>query len=226
MRTVRLQLADKLMLLLLLENGKLLGYGFPDLMVGGAYLADLVLRERVAAAGAGEPVKAGRLVVRSKAPTEDALLDAALQRLLDKPGRTPNAAVQLVSKGARLDVLRRLAADGIVSESRRKALGMFPVSSWPTVDGRPAANLKRELQRVVDGSARPDPEQAVLVSLLLTGGVLHKALPTNDRKSQKARAKQLAQGDWAPAETRKTLQDIASGVSTAVAGAIGVYSSG
>jgi hypothetical protein len=211
------------MLLLLLENGKLLGAGYTDLMVGGAYLADLVLKGRVGAADGGGSVKEGRLVVRSKAPTDDALLDAALQRLLTKPGYTPNAAVQLVGKDARLGVLHRLADDGIVSQSPRKVLGLVPASTWPTVDGRPAAELKSELNRVVDGSTRPDAEQAVLVALLLAGGVLHKALPTDDRKAQKARAKQLAQIDWAPTATRKVLQDVVSGVGAAVAGATWVY---
>ena len=219
MRTVHLQLADKLMLLLLLDNGKQLGYGFGDLIVAGAQLSDLVLRDRVRAAGPNESVKPGRLMVLSKAPTGDPLLDEALQRLLAKPGATPNSAVHRLSKRARVGVLQRLAAAGIISESPRKVLGMFPVTTWPTVDGRPAAALRRELQRVVDGAARPDAEQAVLVSLLLAGSALHKVLPTDgrqSRKAQRARAKQLAQGDWATVATMKTVQDIAKGVSTAI----------
>ena len=222
MGTHRLQLADKVMLLLLLENGQQLGNGFGDLLIGGAQLADLVLRERVAFAGPGESVKAGRVVVRSTAATDDELLDAALHRLNDKPGATPSTAVHRLSKGARLGVLQRLAASGIIAESRRKVLGLVPVTRWPTVNGRPGAAVRRELQLVVDGSARPTAEQAVLISLLLAGGVLHKVLPTDDRKAQKARAKQLAQDNWATAEIRKALQDVAAGVGIALTVAIGV----
>lgn len=219
MRTVPLQLADKVMLMLLRDNGRQLGYGFSDLIVAGAQLSDLVLRERVRTAGPGEPVKPGRLLVVSKAPTGDLLLDEALQRLLDKPGPTPNTAVHRLSKKAGVGVLQRLEAAGIISQSRRRALGLFPVTSWPTVDGRPAAAIRRELQRVVDGQARPDAEQAVLATLLLAGGALHKVLPTDgrqSRKAQKSRVKQLAEGDWATADTRKTLQNIAKGVSAAM----------
>ena len=70
---------------------------------------------------------------------------------------------------------------------------------------------------VVDGAARPVPETAVLVMLLLAGGMLHKVLPTGDRRAQKASAKNVARDEWATAEIRKALQEVAAGVAAAVA---------
>jgi len=214
MTTDRLPLADKLMLILLRSDGKVMSGGYTDLILGGAVLSDLILHGRIDVAGQGESVKAGRLVVRSTVPVGDELLDTALQELIDRPGNRPSSVVRTLVKQD--TVLRRLTADRIVSAAPRRVLWVFPVSSWPTLDGRRADQVRRHLQRVLDGSARPEPETAVLVMLLFAGGMLHKTVPTDDRKAQKASAKHLAQDEWAPAKMRKALQDVAAGVTSAV----------
>ena len=213
--TVPLQLADKLMLMLLCADGKVIGGGYADLMLGGAMISELILRGRIDLSGPGEVVKAGRLVVRSTAPVGDDLLDAALQKLIDKPGTRPSFAVRtLVERAA---VLQRLTGEGIVTASPRQVFGPISVASWPTLDGRPAAQVRRDLKLLVDGAARPVPETAVLVMLLHAGGILHKVLPTDDRRAQKAAAKHIARDEWATAEIRKALQEVAAGVTTAIA---------
>ena len=213
--TVRLQLADKLMLMLLRADGKVIGGGYADLMLGGAVVSELILRGRIDIAGPGEAVKAGRLMVRSTAPVGDELLDTALQKLIDKPGSRPSSAVRTLVE--RASVLHRLTANRIVTASPRQVFGLFSVTCWPTLDGRPAAQVRRDLKFVVDGAARPVPETAVLVMLLLAGGMLHKVLPTGDRRAQKASAKNIARDEWATAEIRKALQEVAAGVAAAVA---------
>jgi len=215
MRTDRLPLADRLMLLLLSADGKVPSGAYADLLLGGAVLSDLILRGRIDIAGQGESVKAGRVVVRSPAPVGDKLLDTALQALIDKPGSRPSSVVRTLVK--RATVLESLAAQKIVTASPHRVLGLFPVTAWPTLDGRPAAQARQELQRVVEGSARPDPETAALILLLSGCRMLHKVLPTEDRKAQRASAKRLAQDSWAPAKMQKALQDVAAGVSSAVA---------
>jgi len=91
------------------------------------------------------------------------------------------------------------------------------VTSWRTLDGRPATQARQELQRVVDGSARPDAETSALIMLLLAGRMLHRVLPTDDRKAQRTRAEHLAQDIWANVRIQRALQDVADGVSTAIA---------
>jgi len=213
-KTDRLLLAEKLMLVLIRDDGKLHSSGFTYLMLGGAVLSDLILRGRIDVAGKGESVRAGRLVVRSAMPLADDLLDNALQKIIDKPGRRPSSAVYWMVKQSA--VLDRLTAARIVTASRRRVLGLFPATSWHTVDGRETAGVRRDLQRALDRGTHADPETAVLVSLLLAGGLLHKVVPTTDRKAQKATAAQLANGDWATVTTRKALRDVANDVGTAV----------
>lgn len=215
MRTDRIPLTDSLMLLLLGPDGKVPSGGYADLMLGGAVLSDLMLHGRIDIAGQGESVKAGRVVVRSAVPVGDELLDTALQELIDHPEGKPSSVVRGLVK--RTTVLERLAARGIVGAAPHRVVGLFPVTSWPTLDDRPATQVRQELQRVVDGSARPDHETAALILLLLAGSMLHRVLPTDDRKAQRARARRLAQDTWANVRMQKALQDVADGVSTAIA---------
>ena len=209
-------LCEKLLLLLLDRDGKLVSGSTTGYLLAGALLADLVLRGRVDIAGQGKPVKDGRVLVLSAAPTGDALLDAALERVQRKQGARPSSVIWPLSKGTRPAVLERLTSAGTIGESSRKVLGLFPIRSWPTLDRRPAERARRAVRDVVEHGMRPEPETAVLISLLLAGGVLHKVQPTTDRKAQKQRAEQLAQADWASAATRKALRDIAGAVSEAV----------
>ena len=193
-------LCEKLLLLLLDRDGQLVSGSTAGYLLAGALLADLVLHGRVDIAGQGEPVKAGRVLVLSAVPTGDALLDAALERVQRKQGAIPSSLIGPLSRGTRRAVLERLTAAGTIRESSRNALGLFPVRSWPTVDGRPAARAGLAVENVVERGVRPNAETAVLISLLLVGGVLHKVQPTADRKAQKRRAQKLAQEDWAAAQ--------------------------
>lgn len=215
MRTDRRPLTDRLMLLLLGPDGKVPSGGYADLMLGGAVLSDLMLRNRIDIAGQGESVKPGRVVVRSSMPVGDELLDTALRELTDHPGGKPSSVVRTLVQ--RTTVLKRLAAQGIVSAAPHRVAGLFPVTLWPTLDERAAKEVRQELQRVVDGNARPDHETAALILLLLAGRMLHRVLPTDDRKAQRARAQHLAQDIWANVRMQKALQDVADGVSTAIA---------
>jgi hypothetical protein len=209
-------LCEKLLLLLLDRDGKLVSGSATGYLLAGALLADLVLRGRVDMAGQGDPVKPGRVLVRSPVPTGDSLLDDALDRVQRKQGDRPSSVIGPLSKGTRRAVLERLITAGTIREASRNVLGLFPIRSWPSVDRRPAERARHAVHDVVEHGMRPGPETAVLISLLLAGGVLHKVQPTTDRKAQKQRAEQLAQTDWASTATLKALRHIAGAVSEAV----------
>ena len=49
------------------------------------------------------------------------------------------------------------------------------------------------MQAAVEHGSSPDTETAMLISLLLAGGVLHTVRPTTDRKAQRLRVQQLLQ---------------------------------
>ena len=156
-------LCEKLLLLLLDRNGKLVSGSTTGYLLAGALLADLVLR--------------GRVLVRNAAPTGDSLLDAALGRVQRKTGARPSSVIGPLSKGTRPAVLERLISAGTVREVSRNAVGLFPIRSWPTVDQRPTERVRRAVGDAVELGIPPEPETAVLISLLLAGDVLHKVNP-------------------------------------------------
>jgi len=63
------------------------------------------------------------------------------------------------------------------------------------------------VQATVEHGSSPDTETAMLISLLLAGGVLHQVQPTTDCRAQILRVQHLVQDNWVAAATRKTLQD-------------------
>lgn len=200
-------LCEQLLMLLLDDDGKLMSGSRTDYLLGGAVLSDLVIHGRVDLAGPDGPVKAGRVHVRSMAPTGDVLLDTALERVQRKQGSRPRSIIPALSKGTRRATLERLTAAGTIRESRRSLLGMIPVRSWPPTDPRYAAPSKLAIQKALDRGMQPDPRTAALIALLVAGDVLHKVQPTTDRKAQKQRARLLTADDWVAAATRKALQD-------------------
>jgi Golgi phosphoprotein 3 GPP34 len=140
-------------------------------------------------------------------PTGDALLDTALERVRQHQGAEPSTVIGPLSKGTRRAVLERLTSAGTVRVSSRMVLGLFPVRSWPLVDPWHAARARLAVQAAVELGSSPDAETAMLISLLLAAGVLHKVQPTTDRKAQILRVQHLIQDNWVAAAIRKALQD-------------------
>lgn len=89
-----------------------------DLALAGAVVVDLATAGRVAVAGPGESVRAGRLVVRSADPTGEPVLDDALRRIRDTSPKKPRAVLSLLADGLR----ERVRADLAAHEAPRAAL--------------------------------------------------------------------------------------------------------
>jgi hypothetical protein len=170
-------------------------------------LADLALLGRIDISRPAEVVQPGRILVRGTMPTGDALLDTALQRVRHHQGAEPSTVIGPLSKGTRTAALERLTAAGIVRVSSRTMLGLFPARSRPLVHPWHAARAKLAVQATVEHGSSPDTETAMLISLLLAGGVLHQVQPTTDRRAQTLRVQQLVQDNWVALATRKALQD-------------------
>jgi hypothetical protein len=192
-----------------------------DSTLGGALLLDLALRGRVDITGEdepglttnGDPVKAGRVVIRDAAPTGDPDLDAALERLAKVDGKKPPAVVPVAAKGARAALTQRLVAAGVLSENKHKVLGLFPRTSWPAALDGPEADLRGRITGVLDHGAEPDLFTGCVIALLKSAQILGVVLPTKDkkvRKSRDARADELISaqgaGQWAVGATGAAVQ--------------------
>jgi hypothetical protein len=198
-----------------------------DSTLGGALLLDLALRGKIDITGEaepglatnGDPVKAGRVVIRDAVPTGDPDLDAALDRLAKVDGKKPDAAVPVAAKGARAALTQRLVTAGVLSERRTKVLGLFPRTRWPAAQEAPEKDLRARILQVLDERAELDPRAepdrfvGYVIALLQSAQILAAVFPTKDKELRKAReasAKKLAaaQGDadWAVGATGAAVQ--------------------
>ncbi|HWU08032.1 MAG TPA: GPP34 family phosphoprotein [Streptomyces sp.] len=185
--------------------------------VAGGILLELVLAGRLSVDG-------GRLTVADRTPTGVALLDERLA-LMDawaaKRSRPPEVTDWLArdhakAVGATIDSLR---ARGLVSEEKRKVLGLFPVRRYPEADGATEAELRERLASVVLRGADPDDRSAGLVALIHAAGLHRLAFPGVPAREVKPRMEKMAEGHWAGDDVRaaiRTMQAAMVAVTAAV----------
>jgi len=179
-----------------------------DRVIGGALLLDLAGRERITADGDGAKA---RLCVADATPTGDPVLDDALAGL-DKPLRAQKA-VERLARGTRTPVLERLVEEGLVHPERSRVLGVFPTTTWRP--GAVAAELRGRVAGVLRDGARPDQHMALLISLVHAVKAEHKVVE-GQRKQLRARAAEVADGEWAGQAVRKAVEAVQASVMAAV----------
>jgi hypothetical protein len=210
-------IADELMLLVLDDDtGKLASDGMTPIepVLAGAMLVDLALVGFVDVAGADEDVKVGRVIIRKPGPTTDPLLDQSLAKATADEGKQPVRLISTLGKGLQAQILERLVTMGAIRAEKSKILGIFPRSRWPEADPHIEAEVRERLSRVLFHGQAPDERTACTISLLLTANVLTKAFRTDpsgadvDKKALTARAKEVADSDWASGAARKAVQEL------------------
>lgn len=219
-------IAEEFLLLCLDEETgrKSIGGEKIDPALGGAVLVELALMERISVTGDEQGLRARRRVsITSTKPTDDDVLDTALTYLVAKEGKKVQDLISPISwkpmtKDLRKRLLARLADAGVLEEKRGKALGVFPTTRWPAAD--PAAELEvraRLRSALVDGLT-PTERTVALIGLLYATGHVHKAVPYEDKKLVKQRAKALTEGDWAAKVVKAVIDSVQAAGSAAANG--------
>jgi hypothetical protein len=85
-----------------------------------------------------------------------------------------------------------LVARGVLAEQGHKVLGLFPTTAWPEVDPAPERALRQRLTGVLVQGAAPDPQTALLISLLSPLGLVRGLVDKEYRKGAETRAKEIA----------------------------------
>lgn len=183
-----------------------------DTALAGGVLVDLVLRSRVDLDVEG---RKGRVVVVDPAPTGEPILDGGLARLAAKP-RKPADAVSHLEKGLRSALQESLAARGVLRRDEGRVLGIFPTTRWPAVDSSAETLLRSTLEQVLLAGQQPAPQVGAVVALLGAADLLGLVVDRRDLKAAKARAKELAAGDWASDGVRKAVEAANTAVMVAV----------
>jgi hypothetical protein len=208
---------DLLLLLLDDESGKLTNATYLDTGIGGALLVELALGGHV------EVVKKEGMWARAKvhpagaAPPADPVLSEALGVVAEKE-RTAQDLVGRLGKKRREPLLERLQADGIVRRDEGKVLGLFPSTRWPAADSSHEREVRRQLGDALVRGVDPAPRIAALVAVLSAMDLAHKVVDGEGLPGRqvKARAKEIADGDWAA----KAVKDAISAAQAAMTGAI------
>ncbi|MFI8851084.1 GPP34 family phosphoprotein [Streptomyces sp. 891-h] len=180
--------------------------------VAGGILLDLRLAGRLA-------VTDGRLTVSDHTPTGDDLLDGRLEKIAEWTARDAKGAVGdwlAKDQPKALDAaVERLCARGIVTEHKRRTLGIFTTRRYPEVDGSAERELRHRLEDVVRYGAEPDERTTGLIALLHAARLYEVAFPGVPRKQVAPRMEAIAEGQWVTEDIREAIKEM-EGVLVAV----------
>ena len=194
-----------------------------DAGLGGANLVELTLLGKVDVAGEQDPGKPGRIIVRDPSPPGDEVLDAALQTLSARQGSKPSAVIRPLGKNLRPALYQRLAASGVLRAGHGRALGIFPTRSWPAQDPSHEAEVRQHVTQALVQPGEPDERTAALIALLHALKCEHKVVDPRpyqlSRRQLRARAAEVAQGNWASEAVRKAIDEMIAAVAAASAAA-------
>jgi hypothetical protein len=205
-------LAEDLLLLLTDDaTGKLVvPSAQADVALGGANLVELTLMGRV---GVDDRK---RIVVPDPSPTGNQVLDAALEIVSDRQGKKPKSVVGPLGKHLRAALYDRLVAEGILRAEESKVLGVIPVHRWPAEQAEHEASVRTQVTQVLVQGTTPEPRTAALIALLHALKSEHRIVSPKEHGLSKrelaARAKQVADGDWAAAAVRQAIDDMMAAV--------------
>jgi hypothetical protein len=135
------------------------------------------------------------------------VLDGALAIVAASRPAKPEQFIAKLRKRLRATLLERLTAAGALRRSTRKVLGIPWRTTWPAGDSSHKRELRARLQNVLVAGQTPDGRTAALVSLLVAVSAAPKVVD-GDKKAVRARAKDIAAGDWAGAVVKKAIDAV------------------
>jgi hypothetical protein len=194
-----------------------------DAGLGGANLVELTLRNKVDLSGEGGQGKPGRIIVRDPSPAGDAVLDAALEIIIAHQGKKPSTVIRPLSKNLRQSLYQRLADGGVVRAEQGRILGVFPTHRWPAQDASHEAEVRRLVTQVLTQQTAPDARTAALIALLhalrCEGKVVDPRQYGLSKRELRARAEEIAKGNWASEAVRKAIEEMVAAVVAATTAA-------
>lgn len=218
-------IVDDLMLLLLDDDGATIRTaGTLHYTLGGALLAELALRERIALDETRPGWVNGAMVTSvGEAELDDPLLQSAFDTVAEKPQRVQPLLLTL-GAGLWKTVLERLEQRGLVAREQKRFLGFFKTTSWPTRDAAHEAELRAEILAALEGGAIPSDRTAIVIGLIHASGAmpaLDPPLPWNSTIATRAQAFQ--DGEWGAAAVGSAIsRSVVQAAVAAAAAAISV----
>ena len=187
-----------------------------DPVIGGAHLLDLVAAGHLALTGEG---RKARVVVTSLATAGDPVLEQAFARVRNRGRQTPQNTVTKLGKHGRKNAYAALVEKGQMRARPAKALGIFPLTRHDVVDAARRHDLVSRVRASLLHDQPADAETGPLIGLLSAADLTKLLVDKPDRKQAKARAKVVAEGDWASEGVRKAIQAAQTAVTAGIVAA-------
>ncbi len=208
---------EVLLLALRDEEGTIASGTMPQVAIGAAVLAELLLRERIAIAQEG---KKRFVEVRTTDSTGDLLLDECLERIA---GAKRRERVQTwVSRFANRTELKhrvaaRLCERGILRLDEDKVLLLFKRKVYPEVDPKPEEALVERLREAIFTDRTDlDTRTVVLVALAHAASLLNVVFDKRDLKDRKDRIQDVVEGHAVGEAAKKVVDEIQAAIFVSV----------
>jgi len=209
-------LYEEIMLLALRDEKGTMAAGFPEQVVAGAVLAELLLDNRVAV----EDTRRQLVDIIDRGPVGDPVIDECLEKMATAKRRASlKAWVQKLAhiKQLRHKVARQLCDRGILRAEEDKVLLLFKRRIYPEIDPKPEREILRRLRKAIFTDQRHlDPRTVVLVSLASGADLLRQAFGRKELKPRKKRIEQITNGDVTGKATKEVIAACQAAVMVAV----------
>ncbi len=194
----------------------LIGSPQADPVFGGAFLLNLVASNRVTLEGDG---RKSRVVIVDHAPVDDPLTEQAFARVRNRGRQKPASAVNKLGKKGRTLTYESLISKGAMRRRPAKLLGIFPLTRHDIIDTARRDDLVGRIRSSLLHDQPTDAETAPLIGLLSAADMTKIIVDKPDRKVAKAKAKELAEGDWASEGVRKAIQAAQAAITASIVAA-------
>ncbi|GAA1165331.1 hypothetical protein GCM10009584_02760 [Ornithinimicrobium humiphilum] len=217
-------IAEELLLVGTAPDGRNLLGTQRQIVVAGALLTELVLRERL------DVDDRSRLRMVAGGTIGEPLLDDALVRFGERQGKKPKDVLGSIGRKVEKPVFESLVRRELVRPEPVRALGMTWMTRWPVLEGGPRDTIVADLLRVVCRMEEPNSRTGALVSLLQAVDALPRVLPKEMRpgvpnRDVRRRGKEITKGRWASEAVVKAVQEATAATMAAVGAATAASSS-
>lgn len=185
--------------------------------IGGAVLAELLLRGRIAV---DNEKKKKFLRLLDSTPVGDPVVDECIKKISKAKKR-----VQLQTwvgrfaavKNLKHKVAEQLCSRGILKADEDKVMMIFTRRIYPEVDPEPERDINDRLHEAIfTDTDRVDPRTVVLISLARSTGVLNVNLDKKELKTRKKRIEQVVNGEMTGKATKDAIDAMHAAVMVAV----------
>ena len=198
-------LYEEIMLLALRDEQGTMATGFPEQVVAGAILAELLLEGRISV----EDTRKKLVNLQDTRPTGDPIIDECLEKMSTAKRR---ASLQTwVSRLAATKNLRHKAAQQlcdrrILRADEDKVLFVFKRRIYPEIDPIPEKKIiDRMRDAIFNDHAKLDPRTIVLISLANGSDMLRQTFGRKELKPRKKRIEQIENGELTGKATREVI---------------------